>query len=209
MTFLMKRILLESLEWGKALLVAFTISVLLTVFIMQPFTVSGSSMEPTLEGKDPFDNEKVGDKVMVFKSPYLLGAEPNYGDVVIINSDVLDTTTIKDQFLESPIIRSISGGNSEGEETYWVKRVIGKAGDTLQCRDGIVYRNGEALEEEYLDSSIQNNFGPITIEEGHLFVMGDNRNGSKDSRNIGPVPTENVLGKVVMRFYPFDKISFF
>ena len=80
----------------------------------------------------------------------------------------------------------------------WVKRVIGRPGDVLEFKDGHVWRNGEQLQEPYTKDTIMNytRSTPVTIPEGHVFVMGDNRNHSSDSRFIGPVPVDHVLGFV-------------
>jgi len=83
-------------------------------------------------------------------------------------------------------------------KNVWVKRIIGKAGDKLEFHDGHVYRNGEALQEPYINGTMEySQKNTITVPEGYVFVMGDNRNHSSDSRFIGPVPVDHVLGKVV------------
>ncbi|MGO4890492.1 signal peptidase I [Anaerobacillus sp. MEB173] len=81
-----------------------------------------------------------------------------------------------------------------------MKRIIGDEGDTLEYKDGRVYRNGEELIEEYLKEDMTFPFETIVVPEKHVFVMGDNRNGSRDSREIGPVPIDNIVGKVLLRF---------
>jgi len=125
-----------------------------------------------------------GDRVLI--ASFL---EPDYGDIVIIDSYI-------------PYGKPL------------VKRVIGKAGDTISIdfEAGIVYRNGEALEEPYTAEPTWTyesvNF-PITVPEGCLFIMGDNRNNSKDSRDkdIGCVDTRDVLGVALWRIMPFGEIG--
>ena len=80
----------------------------------------------------------------------------------------------------------------------WVKRVIGRPGDVLEFKDGHVWRNGEQLQEPYTKDTKMNytRSTSVTVPEGHVFVMGDNRNHSSDSRFIGPVPVDHVLGFV-------------
>lgn len=86
------------------------------------------------------------------------------------------------------------------DHTIWVKRVIGKAGDTLEFHDHAVYRNGIKLEEPYVNGEMEFSIpGSYTVPEGTVFVMGDNRNHSSDSRFIGPVPVDHVLGTVVVQ----------
>ena len=101
--------------------------------------------------------------------------------------------------------------NSVGLQKIIVKRVIGLEGDVIDIdfKEGIVYRNGEALEEDYTNILTTRKYDidfPITVEEGTVFVMGDNRDASNDSRSseVGLVETEQILGKVVFRLFPFD-----
>jgi len=72
-----------------------------------------------------------------------------------------------------------------------------------------VYRNGEKLEEDYTKEKMSTSFEKVTVPEGHVYVMGDNRNISHDSRAIGPVPTDHIVGKVFLRYYPFNQIDLF
>lgn len=191
--------------WGKAFIVALLLSIIISVFIIQPYKVVGSSMEPTFSGEDLNNDDKKGDRVMVFKSAYLFGKVPSYGDLVIIDSQVTSPRTFKDHLLESPIFALFT--DDQINEKFWIKRIIGVEGDSLEYKDGKVYRNGSLLEESYTKEDILTPFDPVIIPKNHVFVMGDNRNHSSDSRQIGPVPIENVVGKVVIRFYPFDQID--
>lgn len=100
------------------------------------------------------------------------------------------------------------------EETYYIKRIIGLPGETVQIgEDGAIFINGEELEESYGREVIQNPGDaaePITLQEGEYFVLGDNRNASSDSRDpsVGMVKRENIIGRAWLRLYPFDKIGF-
>lgn len=196
----------EIFSWGKAIIIALSITIFISIFVFQPYTVSGGSMEPTLDGKDLFDEEKIGDRVMVFKSSYLFGGDPEYGDLVIIDSHIEKHRTLKDEVMDSPLISWLLNGERETDK-FWIKRVIGEAGDKLEFIDGKVYRNGNELEENYIKEEMEFAFESIVVPEDHIFVMGDNRNDSYDSREIGPVPTDNVVGKVFLRYYPLNKIS--
>lgn len=80
--------------------------------------------------------------------------------------------------------------------TVYCKRVIGLPGDTLEVKDGYVWRNGVKLEPTYTAELTEGTFGPYTVPEGRIFCMGDNRNSSYDSRELGPFPLENIVGKV-------------
>lgn len=102
---------------------------------------------------------------------------PEYGQVVICHFDLLNEQV--------------------------VKRVVGKEGDVIELRAGMLYRNGEAVDEPYIKRPTTMNFGPVTVAEDSVFVMGDNRPESHDSRIEGSIPRKNVLGNVVTVFYPF------
>jgi signal peptidase I len=84
----------------------------------------------------------------------------------------------------------------------FVKRVIGVPGDRISLRNGEVFLNGSRLEEPYITSKGNSNANVVVVEEKEYFVLGDNRRGSNDSRNWGPVPEENILGKVWLVYWP-------
>lgn len=205
---LINKVLAEIISWSKALLIALSIAIFINAFIFQPFTVSGASMEPTLDGEDLIDKEKIGDRVLIYKSGYILGEEPKINDIVIIDSRLHKKRTLKDNLMESPIVSLIIRKNDD-ENIHWIKRVIGEAGDRIEYKDGNVYRNGTKLVEDYIKEEMVMPFETIVVPENYIFVMGDNRNGSRDSRSVGPIPKENVVGKVLLRYYPLNKINNF
>ncbi|WP_343798246.1 signal peptidase I [Bacillus carboniphilus] len=198
----------EVISWVKALLFAIIMALIISIFIVQPFTVNGISMDPTLDGSNPMTQDDVGDRLLVFKTPYLLGSSPEIGDIVIIDSRVNRTRTLKDDIFESPLIAMVMDADHV-EEVNWVKRVVGMPGDEIEVKDGQLYRNGQPVEESYIKEKMNSDFEAVTVPEDTIFVLGDNRNHSSDSRVIGPVPIENVLGKVVLRFYPFNRMNVF
>lgn len=182
------------IEWIKQLLLVIVATVIISVFIIQPYQVDGKSMEPT------FDQS--GNLVLVVKVP--INSNFNYGDIVIVDSRFNRQRTIIDHFYENPLIAKIL----QNENNYiWVKRIIGLPGDVLEYRDGNIYRNRTLIEEKYIKEEMNFAFETVSVPEHHVFVMGDNRNESRDSRQAGPVPLENVVGKVLLRYYPFDSIS--
>lgn len=126
-----------------------------------------------------------GDRVAANKLRYRI-KEPSFGDIIIFS-------------------------NPENPRVNYVKRVIGLRGDTIEIKDGQVIRNGVRLEEDYLNQPPRAGYPKTTIPDAHLFVLGDNRNFSKDSRDpaVSFIPEENILGKVQMRLWPFQKIRFF
>jgi signal peptidase I len=101
-----------------------------------------------------------------------------------------------------------------GEDKPYIKRIIGLPGDTVEIRDEGVYINGERLNEPYLDGNptrcrtgVTQYCGPLTVPDGELFVLGDNRNNSEDSRYFGTVPEGNVIGKAWITYWPSDMIG--
>ncbi len=125
------------------------------------------------------------DRVMVNKLSYRLG-DIDRGDVVVF---------------ERP---------DAGPAAYdkLIKRVIGLGGDEVEGRDGAVLVNGITIDEPYLDpADVIGDFGPITVPEGDLFMMGDNRDDSYDSRFFGTVPERNVIGRAFVLFWPLDRLG--
>lgn len=88
-----------------------------------------------------------------------------------------------------------------------IKRVIGLAGETIEVRGGVVYIDEQPLQEDYLVRKTAGTYGPTTIPEGHVFVMGDNRGASNDSRVFGPVPFDRVVGRAWVSYWPVDALG--
>ncbi len=204
----MNKIFTQVYENVKIVLFSVIVAIFINVFIFEPYSVKGSSMEPTFHGVNPYVEEEddVADRVFVLKIPQHFNSVPEYEDVIIIDSRVERKRTIKDEFLDNTLI---SLALDRKNENLWIKRVIGKEGDTIEFKDGNVYRNGEKLEEPYTSEPIYGQFETVVVPEDHVYVLGDNRNKSSDSRLIGAVPLENIRGTVLFRYYPFDKWSTF
>ncbi len=174
----------EIWSWVRSLAIALLLALLITIFLFQPYKVEGHSMEPTLK-----DNQRIYVSKLLHTFSYL----PDYGDVVVIDSRVERERTFLDDVRETPLVQLFTG-KEEGYVLY-VKRVIGKPGDVLEFKDNQVYRNGTLLEEPYIKEPMKVEAdGKWVVPEGHIFVMGDNRNNSKDSRDIGFIPLDHVLG---------------
>jgi signal peptidase I len=95
-----------------------------------------------------------------------------------------------------------------GEIRDLIKRVIGLPGDTIEARENAVYIDGNRLIEPYLDDgTVTSDFGPTVVSEGHIFVMGDNRDESYDSRIFGAVPEDRVIGRAFVLFWPLGRLS--
>jgi signal peptidase I len=88
-----------------------------------------------------------------------------------------------------------------------IKRIIALPGETFEVRDGQVYINGEALEEPYVSQRTSGKSTPVTVPEGHVFVMGDNRGASNDSRSFGPVAQERIVGRAWVSYWPVEYLG--
>ena len=182
------KVIKVTINWIITILIAFTLAILINVFVFQQLHVQGYSMEPTLQEND---------RVFVSKLINVFHYEPEYGDIIIIDSQTDVPRTLRDDFvgsLKNNLITNLIF-ETEKEEKYWIKRVIGKSGDVIEFKDGEVIRNGEELVESYIKEEAYYPEGiKIIVTEDHVFVMGDNRNYSKDSRNIGSVPIDHIVG---------------
>ena len=148
-------------------------------FVAEPFYIPSGSMIPTLE---------VGDRVLVNKLVYDF-AQPKRGDIVVFKSEEFG-----------------------GEDL--IKRVVGLPGDKIELRHGKLFLNGKRQDEPYVVNkpcvrAIPKtcSFGPVEVPPGHLFVMGDNRANSADSRFIGPIPKKTVVGEAFMRLWPPSRVG--
>lgn len=180
----MVKLLKQIWSWFGSIAISFVLVVILGVFVFQSTKVSGHSMDPTLH-----DNQRV----FVSKISHTFSYEPNYGDIVIIDSRVDLKRSLKNDLLDSPLLSLFSRSD---DRHIWIKRVIGKPGDVLEYKDHQIYRNGEPLDEPYLNEKMREDASRTwTVPADHIFVMGDNRNNSMDSRVIGFIPLDHVLGK--------------
>jgi signal peptidase I len=170
-------------RWVKVLAVLFA-CVLLWFLVVRPFVaelfkVSDEGMLPTFEE---------GDRVFVDKVIYRF-REPERQDVIVFNSLV------------------------RGTDRVMIMRVVGVPGDTVGVRDGVLFVNGERIEEPYVNKRFpdDSNYPPdapyITIPPGEIFVMGDNRTNSRDSRYFGPISMEKVEGEAFVVFWPPSNVG--
>lgn len=187
-----------TISWLKQILLVIAATIFVSILVIQTYDINDVSMQPT------FDPQ--GNRVLVFLTPYVFGASPDHGDIIIVDSRVDRERTFIDRINDSPVISIV---RREVNEHLWVKRVVGLPGDKVEYNNGRVYRNGEVLEEDYVMNEMNKGFAPVIVPEGHVYVMGDNRNRSSDSRQIGPIPLSNVQGRVILRFLPLNKINFY
>lgn len=94
--------------------------------------------------------------------------------------------------------------NVRNSEIPYIKRVVGLPGEVLEVRNNRVYIDGEVLSESYISEVMQGDFGPVTIPEDHIFVMGDNRRFSRDSRTVGTIPVDDILARAWFRVWPLE-----
>ena len=166
------------IEWTAVLGGALLVALVVKVFLFQAFVIPSESMLPTLE---------VGDRVLVNKLSYRLH-DVHRGDVVVF---------------ERPPAAATAGDDSD-----LIKRVIGLPGDTVEGSGGVVFVNGRPLDERYLPASaITQDFARVDIGDREVFVMGDNRQNSRDSRFFGPVPTDLIVGRAFARVWPLGALS--
>lgn len=178
---------------------ALAIAVFLTLLFQsagQVYQVQGWSMESTLHHAD---------RVLLNKAAYLrLDAEPT--------ARLLPWLDAEPGAAWEPF-----GGPRRGDVvvfTYpndpsqvFVKRVIGVPGDRVRLEEGVVYLNGEALDESYVEFGAHETLAEIAVGDGEYFVLGDNRPGSSDSRAWGTVPRENIIGKTWLIYWPPDRLN--
>jgi signal peptidase I len=161
-------------DWALVVVIALVVALGVRTFLLAHFVVEGSSMYSTLE---------TGDRVFVNKVSYRLH-DPNRGDVVVLH-EIRGTT-----------------------ERDLIKRVIAIGGEEVEMRSCEVRIGGQLLIEPYLDPTVVTpgncggDFGPILVPEGTVFVMGDNRAGSQDSRTLGPVLLDDIVGRAFVVFWP-------
>ncbi len=170
-------------------LVALVIAVFIKTFLTQAFFIPSSSMEATLN---------IDDRILVNKLAFRFD-DPHRGDVI-----VFDSGESRDESILESIRRNI--GEAVGlssPESDFIKRVVGLPGEVLEIRDNQVYIDGVAIDEPYLKvGTVMADFGPVVVEADHYFMMGDNRNLSSDSRFIGAISRDRLVGRAFVLVWP-------
>lgn len=191
----------------EAIIIAVVLALFIRTFVVQAFKIPSGSMKTTLEIGDHILVNKFiyGIKLPLLKIPFMGSYKPTYGRTLIPIQNPRQGDIIVFKFPEDP-------------SKDFIKRVIGVAGDVVQIKDKVVYVNHMPFEDLYgihqdrriIPRHIQarDNFGPVTVPENKLFVMGDNRDHSYDSRFWGFVNLNAVKGKAFMIYWSWDKNNF-
>lgn len=194
----------ETLEWILCFVIAYAIYLVINYFIGTIAGVKQSSMYPT---------SKEGDRVVISRR-VLFNRSINRSDVVILEApiDVEENNDIFAVYEDKKGLAYFTYNIMGLGKRSYIKRVIGLPGDHLYIAEtGEVYINDELLEENYLVEGLKTprtgQYYDAEIPEGYVFVMGDNREGSKDSRELGLIPIDKIEGKVVLRIWPLNKIG--
>lgn len=185
-----------TLDWVVTIVGAVAIVLLIKAYVVNPYRIPSSSMEPTLHCAQPASGceARFSDRVLANRFIYHL-RDPRRGDII-----VFDTPPQAQE-------RCGAGGT-------FVKRIVGLPGERLEIRlvrgDAYVFINGRQLNEPYVEAGrrqLGSTFGPVRVPQGRYFVMGDNREASCDSREWGAVPEENIIGKVFATYWPPNRLS--
>lgn len=211
-----KAVVKEIFEWIYCIIIAVVLALLVRYYLGTPTIVNQTSMVPT------FNNN---DRLILNRLYRTLKTTPQRGDIITFEAPSVSYLNGEEINLNNPT--AIYNNEPEGlfskfmynvvefGKTSYIKRVIGLPGERIQIKDGKVYINGEELQEDYLpeetvtdsmakDGISGGQFLDLIVPEGTVFVMGDNRGHSLDSRRFGCIPYEKIEGKVVLRFWPLN-----
>ena len=203
----------EIFEWIVGILIALIIVVLIKAFVGFPTVVSGASMDSTLKDKQRLWVSRIGIEIHKY---------PKRGDIITVEAP--STTYVTKASYNPDDVTAEYKNDSKGigekikssidifGETSFIKRVIGLPGDYVEIKNKSVYLNGQALEEKYLDAgtvtdSAEGFFLDVVVPDGYVYVLGDNREVSGDSRRFGCIPIDKIEGKAVFRFWPLNKLG--
>lgn len=154
-----------------------------TSILLAAFIITFIAQSHIVEGNSMQPTLHNGDRLMVDKISYRM-RQPRYGEIVVF------------RYPANPHQR-------------FIKRVVGLPGDTVEIKNFTLYLNGQPVTENYINGRMYGDFGPVTVPEGTVFVLGDNRNNSEDSRyaDVGPVPQKLVVGRALFQYWPITRIN--
>lgn len=204
----------DIIEWIYCIIIAVVLALLVKYFLGTPTIVKQTSMVPTFQPSD---------RLILNRLYRTLKTTPQRGDIITFEAPTIANSTGEKVDLENPVVKYTNKTNGlvskffynvvEITKKSYIKRVIGLPGDHVEIKDGSVYINGEKLEEDYLSSDVKTEsvnggqYLDIIVPEKTVFVMGDNRPDSIDSRKFGCIPYEKIEGKIVLRFWPLNKFE--
>ena len=186
----------------ETILPALVIVLVVNLFVAQATRVEGQSMEPNLHNNQRLIIEKISYR---FQSP-------TRGDIVVIKAPFFESVPITTRFA-AWLATLVRQAPSLVLPEPLIKRVIGLPGETIETRAGRVFINGQELVEPYTSaltfqpSMSINDMSPRVISPGHMFVLGDNRPNSNDSRSFGEVPLTDVIGHAWLRYWPVSQLG--
>ena len=202
-------------EWIYCIIIAIVLALTVRYFVGTPTIVKHTSMWPTFEPNDrlilnrlyrTFNNVPQRGEIITFEAPTENYEEDENG--VKKEADLENPTAIYG-YQPKSLIEKFFYNVVEFNKVSYIKRVIALPGEHIQIKEGKVYIDGEELKEDYLSKGTQTHssggqFIDLIVPEGTVFVMGDNRGNSGDSRMFGCIPYNKIEGKVVLRFWPLS-----
>jgi len=199
------------LEWAYCIVIAIVLALAVKYFIGTPTIVKQPSMNNTLAE---------GQRLILSRWTRTVNGDYNRGDIVTFEAPTTVKVSLADLDQSNPVAKyeyEPKGLLSkffyyvvESGKVSYIRRVIGVAGDHIKIEEGKLYLNGEELQEDYVAEgavTISDRYTDITVPEGYVFVMGDNREHSTDSRSFGCIPVEKIESKVWIRFWPLNKFG--
>ena len=204
------RVLKEVLEWALCVILAVLVALATRYYLVTSSVVKQDSMYSTLE-----ENQRV----ILSRITRTSKGKYERGDIVTFEapSEISQGIGKDPSFLIAEYSYEPQGNLNkfiyyvlEAGKTSYIKRIIAIEGDLIKIEDGEVYLNGEKLEEEYLPDGVDTKsvyYNNLVVPEGCVFVMGDNRDKSMDSRAFGCIPVEKIEGKVKLRYWPLSKFG--
>ena len=203
----------DIIEWIYCIIIAVVLALLIRYFVGTPTIVKQSSMYPTF---------KQNDRLVLNRIYRTTKTTPSRGEIITIEAPTISRVTAEKTNLNNYVARYEERNRGwfknfiynvlEIGKISYIKRVIALPGEHIEIKNGKVYINDKELEEEYIadtvkTESMEGSFYDLVVPEGTVFVMGDNRTGSSDSRMFGCIPYEKIEGKVVFRFWPLNKMG--
>ncbi|NHZ71029.1 MAG: signal peptidase I [Proteobacteria bacterium] len=179
--------------------IALVVAVVIKTFLFQAFYIPSSSMENTLQ---------INDRVLVNKVTYEIG-DISRQDVIVFDDPRGGFEQPDEDAIDSAVRNLLESIGLATPQSEFIKRVIGVPGDVVEANNGDLIVNGVAQDEPYRKNPERPipDFAPVLVPEGHLFVMGDNRAASQDSRFFGPIPIDTVVGKAFVIIWPPSRWS--